>query len=411
MPDGKSMQGGNEMKTSIALFACSLSMVAATPPQDAATRPAPASSNANASGMNAAVLAKIRTRMQEFVDHGTASGFVTLVAHRGQLAHLEATGWQDRESRKPMRTTSMFQIMSMTKPITCATVMTLVDEGRISINDPVEKYLPDFKGQTLKSGSAPAHPITLRDLMTHTSGLASGSSKGFDRHLHTLAEVVADAAQQSLDFEPGSKWSYSNNGIATLGRILEVVSGKSYEQFVDERIFKPLGMQDTVYWMPQEKVSRLATVYTDDHGTLKRAEADPLRKGWKYPMPEGGLYSTAPDLLRFYQMMLNRGTLGSHRVLSPAAVELMTTVQTGDLKAGFAPGVGYGLGWGIVKDASGMFRYNSIGTYGHGGAYRTYAFVDPQRQLIGIILYQRTNVGGDLADEQTAFIELANAAW
>jgi CubicO group peptidase (beta-lactamase class C family) len=127
-------------------------------------------------------------------------------------------------------------------------------------------------------------------------------------------------------------------------------------------------------------------------------------------MPEGGLYSTATDLIRFYQMMLNKGEYGGRRILSQAAVELMTTIQTGELKTGFAPGVGYGLGWGIVKDANGMFRYNSIGTYSHGGAYRTYAFVDPRRDLIGILLYQRTNIGGDLADEQTAFIQLANAA-
>jgi CubicO group peptidase (beta-lactamase class C family) len=247
--------------------------------------------------------------------------------------------------------------------------------------------------------------------MTHTSGVPAGSTKGFDRHAHTLAEVVTDAAAQPLEFEPGSKWSYSNNGIATLGRILEVLSGKSYEQFMEERIFKPLAMPDTAFWMPADKANRLATVYTDDHGALKPTDADPLRKGSKYPSPEGGLYSTAQDLVHFYQMMLNHGTYAGHRVLSPAAVQLMTTVQTGDLKAGFAPGVGYGLGWGIVRNAEGMFRYNSIGAFSHGGAYRTYAFVDPKRELIGIILYQRTNVGGDLADEQTAFIELSNAAW
>jgi CubicO group peptidase (beta-lactamase class C family) len=348
--------------------------------------------------------------MQEFVDRGTAAGFVTLVARHGHIAGVEAVGWQDREARTAMRPGVMFQIMSMTKPITCAAVMTFVDEGRISINDPVEKFLPEFKGQKLKTGATPAHPITLRDLMTHTSGVPAGSSKGFDRKSHTLAEVVADAAQQPLEFEPGSKWSYSNNGIGTLGRILEMLSAKSYEEVMAERIFKPLGMQDTVYWMPREKVARLAAVYTDDHGTLRQDAADPLRKGAKYPSPEGGLYSTASDLFRFYQMMLNKGTFGGHRILSPAAVELMTTVQTGELKAGFAPGVGYGLGWGIVKDANGIFRYNSMGTYSHGGAYRTYAFVDPKRDLIGIILYQRTNGGGDLAEEQTAFIQLANAA-
>jgi len=397
------------MRIPMAMIAGSLALFAATPPQSA--NPGPATQvTATGSGLDPAVLANVRVRMQEFVDRGTAAGFVTLVARHGKVANLEAVGWQDRDSHTPMRTGSLFQIMSMTKPITCAAVMTLVDEGRISINDPVEKYLPEFKGQKLRSGAAPLHGVTIRDLMTHTSGVPASSAKGFDRHGHTLAEVVAEAAQQPLDFEPGSKWSYSNNGIATLGRILEVLTGKTYEQAMSDRIFTPLGMRDTTFWMPQEKASRLASLYTDEHGTLRHSGEDTLRKNWKYPMPEGGLYSTASDLYRFYQMMLNRGTLAGHRVLSPAAVELMTTVQTGDLKTGFAPGVGYGLGWGIVKEVSGMFRYNSLGTYSHGGAYRTYAFVDPKRDLIGIILYQRTNVGGDLADEQTAFIQLANAA-
>jgi CubicO group peptidase (beta-lactamase class C family) len=169
-------------------------------------------------------------------------------------------------------------------------------------------------------------------------------------------------------------------------------------------------MSDTCYWLPKEKESRLASLYTDDHGILKLSTEDKLRKGYKHPSPEGGLYSTATDLFHFYQMMLNQGTFAGHRVLSPVAVELMTTLHTGDLKAGFAPGMGYGLGFAIVKDVNGMFRMNSLGAYGHGGAYRTYGFADPKRDLIGVILYQRTNGGGDLADEQTAFIELANAA-
>jgi CubicO group peptidase (beta-lactamase class C family) len=365
---------------------------------------------AQPAGLDVSVIGKIRPRMQQFVDKGTAAGFVTLVARHGNVASLEAIGFQDHESQKPMRVDTIFQIMSMTKPVTVAAVMTLEDEGRLSINDPVEKYLPEFKGQKLKDGGKPEHPITICELMTHTSGVPAGSSPGFDRHVHTLAEVVADAARQPLEFEPGSKWSYSNNGIATLGRIIEALSGKSYEDFMAERIFRPLGMRDSSFWLPKDREGRLASLYTNDHGTLKLTSEDTLRKGWKFPMPEGGIYTTASDLFRFYQMMLNKGTFGGRRVLSPAAVELMTTVHTGDLKAGFAPGMGYGLGFAIVKDANGMFRMNSIGTYSHGGAYRTYGFVDPKRELVGVILYQRTNTGGDLADEQTAFIELVNAA-
>jgi CubicO group peptidase (beta-lactamase class C family) len=220
------------MKKSIAIAVGSVALFAATPPQENGPRASSTTSTAAvnpSAGLSANVLARIRTRMQEFVDRGTAAGFVTLVARHGHIASVEAVGWQDREVRTLMRPGVMFQIMSMTKPITCAAVMTFVDEGRISINDPVEKFLPEFKGQKLKAGAAPAHPITLRDLMTHTSGVPAGSSKGFDRKAHTLAEVVADAAQQPLEFEPGSKWSYSNNGIGTLGRVLEVLSAKSYE--------------------------------------------------------------------------------------------------------------------------------------------------------------------------------------
>jgi CubicO group peptidase (beta-lactamase class C family) len=151
-------------------------------------------------------------------------------------------------------------------------------------------------------------------------------------------------------------------------------------------------------------------VYKDDNGTLKRNEEDPFRTGSKYSMPEGGLYSTAADLARFYQMMLAKGTLDGTRILSHAAVELMTTVHTGELKSGFAPGMGYGLGWAVVREPAGMFRMNSLGTFGHGGAYRTYGWIDPAKDLVGVILFQRTNGGGDVADEINSFMALAAAA-
>jgi CubicO group peptidase (beta-lactamase class C family) len=295
----------------------------------------------------------------------------------------------------------------MTKPVTCAGIMILMEEGRLSLIDPVEKYLPEFQGRKFSEVSRP--PL-IRDLMTHTSGIAGSTPAGYEKSGHTLAEVVQVAARQPLQFEPGTKWSYSNLGIATLGRIIEVVSGQPYERFLEERIFRPLAMKDTHFFLPAAKAGRLAAVYTDDHGTLKRDAADPLRAGWKYPMPEGGLYSTAPDMARFYQTMLNRGTLEGQRILSPAAVELMTTVHTGNLTTGFAPGMGYGLGWAVVKDPSGTFRMNSVGTYGHGGAYRTYGWVDAAKDLVGVLMFQRTNGGGDVADEINSFIAMAGAA-
>jgi len=179
--------------------------------------------------------------------------------------------------------------------------------------------------------------------------------------------------------------------------------------FISERILAPLAMQDTFYFPSAERQNRIAAVYTDDTGKLTCDEAD-LRRGAKYPAPEGGLYSTANDMANFYQMMLNKGTLDGHRFLSPISVELMTTVQTGDLKAGFSPGIGFGLGWAVVKDPQGMFRLNSLGTYGHGGGYRTYGWVDPNKDMIGVIMLQRTNGGGDLADEINSFMAMAGAA-
>jgi CubicO group peptidase (beta-lactamase class C family) len=246
--------------------------------------------------------------------------------------------------------------------------------------------------------------------MTHTSGLPGETPKGFVKAGHTLAEVVSLGAQQQLEFEPGSKWSYSNMGIATLGRIIEVVSGKPYEQFVAERVLTPLNMKDTHYFLPVEKQSRLATVYTDKDGKLERHDADPFRNGARYPEPESGLYSTAGDMARFYQMMLDKRSLDGHRILSPAAVAVMTSVHTGDLKAGFSPGVGWGLGWSVVREPAGTLRLTSIGSFGHGGAYRTFGWVDPAKDMLEVIMYQRTNGGGDLAHEINSFLALAAAA-
>jgi len=365
-------------------------------------------------GMTPERLARIPARMQAFVDKGTAAGFVTLVARHGQLASLEAVGYQDRESKTPMRTNTIFQIMSMSKPVTGVGIMILMEQGRLSLLDPVEKHLPEYRGQTMTNGSKPTHPITIRDLMTHTSGMPGGSPDALKGPRgnwdHTLAEVVAIESQMKLESEPGLKWRYSNAGIATLGRIIEVVSGQPFEKFIHDRIFEPLGMKDTFYFLPVDKRSRLAAVYTDDNGVLKRFTGDRFREGSKYPAPEGGIYSIATDLAAFYQMMLNHGVLTGRRILSRAGVDVMTALHTGDIPAGFAPGMGYGLTWSVVREPAGTLRLNSIGSYGHGGAYRTYGWIDPAKDMLGVILFQRTNGGGDVADEINAFMALAAAA-
>jgi CubicO group peptidase (beta-lactamase class C family) len=374
--------------------------------------------NPEAAGMNPGRLADIHQRMQEFVDRGKAAGIVTVLARHGQLASLDAVGYRDLESKTPMSTDTLFRIMSLTKPVTCIGIMTLVDEGRLSLIDPVEKYLPEFKGQKLnpcedRAGYAcglvaPHRPVNIEDLMKHTSGMRAPESS--DSPAASLAELVAKAARMPLLFEPGTRWDYSNIGYDTLGRIIEVVTGKPYDQYVHDTIFEPLEMQDTFFYVPQEKRARVASVYTDVNGTLKKADMREPQRGRDLPSPAGGLFSTAHDLLQLNEMVRNHGTLDGKRVLSAAAVELMTTSLTGDLKAGWAPGMGHGLGWEVVRNPEGMYRYNSIGTFAKGGAYRTYEWVDASKDLVGIILMQRTNGGGDVADEINAFIAMAAAA-
>ncbi len=359
-------------------------------------------------------LARIPVRMKAFVDRGTAAGFVTLVAVKGKVVQLSAVGYQDRETKTPMRTDTIFEVMSLTKAVTVASVMTLVDEGKVGLTEPVEKYLPEFKGEPMKDGSQPVRPVQVADLMSHTSGLPNGYPVGYKdldvKYDRTLQELVLAIGKTPLEAQPGTVWRYTGAGMAALARIVEVVSGMTYADYVTEKIFLPLGMKDSYFYLPAEKRPRLATVYTDDHGVLKKANVNAYREGSIYPAPDGGLYSTAPDYYRFYQMLMNRGTLDGKKVLSPESVEAMTTNHTGELKAGFAPGQGYGFGLCVVRSTEGMFRGNSIGTFSHGGSWRTYAFGDPKKDLVGIVMYQRTNGGGDVAEETTAFIEMANAA-
>ena len=372
--------------------------------------------------LDAARLARIPERMKSFVDQGRAAGMVTLLAHKGKVVQLSALGLQDLESQKPMKEDTIFQIASMTKPITCVGIMILAEDGLLSISDPVEKFLPGFAKLQIREKAdgeveeirKPKRKITLRDLMTHTSGMSGGYPDEFkdlfairDR---TLADAVEAFPTRFLDFEPGTKWGYSNMGIATLGRIIEIVSGKSYDEFLTERIFKPLGMSDSHFFVPESKRDRIATIYKFENNKLTKADVDLFRQGAKYPAPEAGLYSTAADLFRFYQMMLNGGALDGQRILTRHAVELMTANHTGELQAGFSPGVGYGLGWSVVRNAEGMFRLNSIGTFGHGGLWKTYGWIDPKKELVGVILMQRLSIDGDLGDEFNAFMTMAAAS-
>lgn len=367
-------------------------------------------------GMDHARLAEIPKRMQSFVDRGALAGVITLVQRHGEEAALDAVGHADAIAKKPMRPDTIVAIMSMTKPFVSVCIAMLAEDGKLGLNDPVERHLPEFKGQ--KGGS---RPITIRDLLTHTSGLATQPPKDlgwgdfFQKMDRSLADAVKIYAQTSLDFEPGTKWQYSNMGIDTLGRIVEVTSGKSFEGFLDERLLKPLGMTDSFIAPPAAKLPRIALVHNHKDGKLQLSEGlfyqgDPaVRSKGIFPAPSYGLYSTARDLAKFYQMMLNGGSYGGKRYLSKAAVATLTMVHTAGLRAGHNAGTGFGLAWEVVAEPAGTLNMMSIGSYGHGGAWGTYGWVDPKKDLVGVFLIQSSG-GADGAFARNAFMTMAAAA-
>jgi CubicO group peptidase (beta-lactamase class C family) len=387
----------------------------------------PAAVDSGKAGMDSAHLARIGPRMQTFVDQGIVAGTVTYLQRHGSPAHIQAVGLQDIESKKPMRADSIFEVMSMTKPVTSVAIMMLAEEGRLSLLDPVEKFLPEFKGMWVidarvpnrdtpgdreRSLKRPSRPITIRDLMTHTSGLPEYGPEAtadlYTKMNRTLAEAVTIFSQLPLDFQPGTQWSYSNTGMATLGRIVEVVADQPYERFLDDRIFKPLGMTDSFFFPPENKKDRIASVYVMQNGALHNLGAGIYRKGAKYSMPEGGLYSTAADMAAFYQMMLNHGSYNGKHILSKASVDVMTMIHTGDLPIHGNTSIGWGLGWSVTKSAQSTLTLESKGTYSHGGAFGTYGWVDPAKDMVGVFMVQRFQGGAEPVRD--TFLEIANSA-
>jgi CubicO group peptidase (beta-lactamase class C family) len=359
-------------------------------------------------GLDPQELQLIKPRLQELVDQGVIPGAVFLVARHGKIAAFDAVGLADIENNKPMRKDTLFQIMSMTKNFTGVAAMMLVEQGKLELRRPVSDYLPEFKDiqvdEKLPNGKIVSHPPktppTVWELMDHTSGLESDPEGAIANNEQTmrlpLAEAVTAYAHQNLKYEPGTKWMYSNVGIATLGRIVEVVSGEDYVQFISGHILEPLGMADTFFTIPENERDRLAYVYTHRDGKLTLSgpgtlggDSTKFRPDMKYPAPEFGLYSTAADLYRFYQMLLNGGVFNGLRYLSKQSIETMTRVFTPEVKpSGWLGGTGYGLTFEIVNSPEGTLLLHSPGTYGHGGAFGTEGWIDPKNDLIRIVLVQ-----------------------
>lgn len=346
----------------------------------------------------------ITERMQQFVDDHVVAGVVTLVGHQGKVVHRSAVGMADLDQRLPMRDETMFRIMSMTKPITATAVMILADEGKLSIDDPVEKYIPAFADAKLENGEA-VRGLTIRHVLTHTSGLTG------DQICETSLEATAnELAARAFEFQPGTKWEYGPS-LNVSGRIIEIVSGRAYEDFLADRIFKPLRMNDTTFFPTSDQRPRIAVVYQpgEDSASLIRSRRLVIDAANEtVANPSGGLLSTANDMFRLYQMFLNGGEVDGQRIVSSEAVREMATVQTGELTTGFTPGNGWGLGWCILRRPAGVTEMLSPGTFGHGGYYGTQGWVDPQRQAVFVLMYQRTELpNSDASDIRRDFQRLA----
>jgi CubicO group peptidase (beta-lactamase class C family) len=359
-----------------------------------------------------AKLAAIKPRFEKFVADGEISGAVLVVGSSRGVALNIAVGKRSLEPDEAMTTDTLFRIASMTKPMTGVAIQILADEGKLKVTDPVEKYLPEFKGQRLVLSrdkdklvlGKPKRPITIRDLLTHTSGLPAypaGLGDVYGKRNLTLTETTLVIAQQPLEFEPGSRWSYCNPGIDTLGRIVEVVSGSPFEIFMTKRIFGPLGMTNTAFRPQARQGDGLAKLYAIKGGKLADAGYTLLGPPDRsvHPIPAGGLYSTGADVARFYRMMLSGGSLEGKKVLTREAVKEATALHTGELKCGFTEEMGFGHGFAVVKKPVGITAPLSVGSYGHGGAFGTQSWADPEKDLFYVLLIGRVGLkNGDASD-------------
>ncbi|WP_148591268.1 serine hydrolase domain-containing protein [Aquisphaera giovannonii] len=359
-------------------------------------------------------ISSVGEAMGKCVADREVAGAVTLVATPERIAHMDATGKADIAGARAMRPDTIFWIASMTKPITATAVMMMQDEGKLSVEDPVEKHLPEFKGLKDREGKPVA--VTIRHLLTHTSGMAE-ATPAEARGIKDLAGLMPVYVGKPVQFPPGSKWAYCQSGINTAARIVEVASGMPFDRFLERRLTGPLGMKDTTFYLNEGQVPRLATSYRrGKEGELNATPVSilygkPPTSRDRFPAANGGLFSTAPDYARFCRMILNGGELDGRRYVKPESVALMTSVQTGDLKTGFTPGNGWGLGWAVTREPQGITAMLSPGTFGHGGAYGTQAWIDPIKKRAYILMIQRADYpNSDASPVRKAFQEAAAAA-
>jgi CubicO group peptidase (beta-lactamase class C family) len=381
-----------------------------------------------APGMSARRLERIGPAMQAYVDRGVYAGINTLVARRGKVVHAGEFGWRDKEAGSPMSADTIVRLYSMTKPIICTALMTLLEEGRFRLVDPLARYIPAFGAVKVMEADGglvnPARPIMVRDVMTHTSGLTYrfvddspvgkmyGGAKLLDAQV-PLEAAIEDLARLPLAFQPGSRWRYSV-GIDVAARLIEVISGRPLRAFLRERLFEPLGMIDTDFGVPPEKRTRLAAMYgrpdligaevtvSSELEAWAKGVNDRLDVSKSYPVDAPdvfvrgghGLFSTVGDYFRFAQMLANGGELDGERIIGRKTLELM---HSNHMPAGLLPleigglplpGYGFGLGSRVLLDVAQSGAPGSAGEFGWSGAAKTYFWVDPKEQLVGLFMTQ-----------------------
>ena len=373
-------------------------------------------------GLSSERLQRVAQMIQRRIAAGDLAGAVVAVARKGRVAYVNAQGVMDLDSKQPMSSSSMFRIASMTKPVVGVGIMMMVEEGKLRINDPVSRYIPEFRNMKVAvlqtatagrgagaAGAPPAAPqfytvpaqreITIKDLLTHVSGLGSGPMSNSDidkiarKDGETLAQYIPRLGGTALEFQPGSRWTYSPGaGFETLGRIIEIASGMPLDRFFRTRIFDPLGMKDITFWPTDTQMPRVATVYSrTPAGLTKQAMPNDTMSRNVYFRGSGGLYSTAEDYLPLGIMLAGGGEMNGKRLLSRKTVEMMSAAHVLDTLPGRPAGEGYGLSVRVVINHAARGTMLSDGTFGWTGAQGTHFFVDPKEQLTAVLMVQTSN--------------------
>ena len=379
-------------------------------------------------GLSSERLQRIRAMVQRHMDLNDISGAVILVARKGQIAYVEAQGTMDIETKQPMTRASLFRMASMTKPVIGTAVMMMLEEGKIQLSDPVSKFIPAFKNMKVavpdtaggrggnaaaEQGGAPAgggrggnpppkfytvpasREITVKDLLTHTSGLSSGPmgqsevAKIRRKPTETLADYIPRLATTPLEFQPGTRWQYSpSDGFDVLARIVEIASGMPLNIFLKQRIFDPCDMHETSHYPTDEQMPRLVTAYTKTANGLVKTQNSLSMSSKVYFAGGGGLISTVDDYAHFAQMLANGGEYNGHRLLSPLTVKLMSSVHIPYTLPGRTPGEGFGLSVRVMQDAVFGNHRISDGSFGWSGAYGTHFWVDPKEEIVAVMMIQ-----------------------